>query len=236
MTVTNHKMPELPFRSTPNHGGEISPRIIVLNYTLSRTLISTVRWMSTSESQASAHIIIGRDGKAMQMLPFNIKAWHCGFSEFKGLSRCNDFSIGVELCNWGPLQYKHGMYQTWAKTTVHDDDVVQFAHDLEPGKQKFWERYREEQIASCISICKKICEHYPIEAIVGHSDIARPLGRSLGPGPAFDINKVREEVGIGYCKDTDDCIKSSNFELYLLRNEIESVLKKVNRFLDRRSD
>lgn len=45
----------------------------------------------------SAHILIKRDGNALQFVNFCDRAWHAGASHFAGLDNCNDFSIGVEL-------------------------------------------------------------------------------------------------------------------------------------------
>ncbi|NOQ65391.1 MAG: 1,6-anhydro-N-acetylmuramyl-L-alanine amidase AmpD [Methyloprofundus sp.] len=47
--------------------------------------------------QVSSHIVILRDGSITQYVPFNKRAWHAGVSEYQGRSKCNDFSIGIEL-------------------------------------------------------------------------------------------------------------------------------------------
>ena len=47
--------------------------------------------------EVSAHLLIQRDGELLQFVPFTERAWHAGASNFRGRSRCNDFSIGIEL-------------------------------------------------------------------------------------------------------------------------------------------
>ena len=47
--------------------------------------------------RVSAHLLIRRDGEAVQFVPFHERAWHAGESCFEGRERCNDFSIGIEL-------------------------------------------------------------------------------------------------------------------------------------------
>ena len=47
--------------------------------------------------QVSSHLLIRRDGALLQFVPFNRRAWHAGASRFRGRSRCNDFSLGIEL-------------------------------------------------------------------------------------------------------------------------------------------
>lgn len=47
--------------------------------------------------KVSAHVLIRRDGEAVQFVDFDQRAWHAGVSQFQGRERCNDFSIGIEL-------------------------------------------------------------------------------------------------------------------------------------------
>jgi AmpD protein len=50
-----------------------------------------------AELEVSAHFLVRRDGEAVQFVPTARRAWHAGESRWRGRSRCNDFSIGVEL-------------------------------------------------------------------------------------------------------------------------------------------
>ncbi|HUQ76627.1 MAG TPA: 1,6-anhydro-N-acetylmuramyl-L-alanine amidase AmpD [Burkholderiales bacterium] len=47
--------------------------------------------------KVSAHFLVRRDGELIQFVPTPRRAWHAGASTWRGRSRCNDFSIGVEL-------------------------------------------------------------------------------------------------------------------------------------------
>ncbi len=47
--------------------------------------------------RVSAHLFIRRGGEAVQFVPFDKRAWHCGVSSYRGRGQCNDFSIGIEL-------------------------------------------------------------------------------------------------------------------------------------------
>lgn len=49
------------------------------------------------ELKVSSHLCIFRNGRVRQYVPFDRRAWHAGESLFDGRSRCNDFSIGIEL-------------------------------------------------------------------------------------------------------------------------------------------
>jgi AmpD protein len=47
--------------------------------------------------RVSSHFLIRRDGEVVQFVPVERRAWHAGASSWRGRSRCNDFSIGIEL-------------------------------------------------------------------------------------------------------------------------------------------
>lgn len=47
--------------------------------------------------RVSAHFFIRRDGEILQFVSCLQRAWHAGVSTWQGRTRCNDFSIGIEL-------------------------------------------------------------------------------------------------------------------------------------------
>ena len=47
--------------------------------------------------KVSAHFLVRRDGSVIQFVPVERRAWHAGASAWRGRSRCNDFSVGIEL-------------------------------------------------------------------------------------------------------------------------------------------
>lgn len=62
--------------------------------------------------EVSAHLLIRRDGSIVQFVPFTLRAWHAGQSSFRGATRCNDFSIGIELEGDDDLPYSDEQYET----------------------------------------------------------------------------------------------------------------------------
>lgn len=47
--------------------------------------------------RVSSHFLVRRNGQIVQFVPCGKRAWHAGVSSWRGRSRCNDFSIGIEL-------------------------------------------------------------------------------------------------------------------------------------------
>jgi N-acetyl-anhydromuramoyl-L-alanine amidase len=56
--------------------------------------------------RVSSHFLIRRDGELLQFVSTHDRAWHAGESFFQGRTRCNDFSIGIELegCDTDPFE------------------------------------------------------------------------------------------------------------------------------------
>ena len=60
--------------------------------------------------RVSAHVMIRREGVVTQYVPFGVRAWHAGVSEYRGRSGCNDFSIGIELEGVDDIPYTDAQY------------------------------------------------------------------------------------------------------------------------------
>jgi AmpD protein len=48
-------------------------------------------------AQVSAHFYIRRDGRVIQFVDCDRRAWHAGSSVWCGRENCNDYSVGIEL-------------------------------------------------------------------------------------------------------------------------------------------
>lgn len=67
---------------------------------------------SIYQLKVSAHLLIRRDGRCVQYVPFDKRAWHAGVSNYQGRERCNDFSIGIELEGTEFVPYTDAQYDT----------------------------------------------------------------------------------------------------------------------------
>jgi N-acetyl-anhydromuramoyl-L-alanine amidase len=67
-----------------------------------------------ADLEVSAHLLIRRDGRLVQYVPFHRRAWHAGASSWQGRERCNDFSIGIELEGCDDLPFEDVQYERLA--------------------------------------------------------------------------------------------------------------------------
>lgn len=174
------------------------PDTIIIHYTASDTYDATLRALVDPKHRASAHVLIGRDGKIGQLVPFNTIAWHAGKSSWGARQGLNYCSIGIEIVNAGPLERKGDGYVSWWGKQYGADEVVQATHrnETKPGH---WHRYSIEQTIAVRELCVCLARFYGITEILGHEEIAP--GRKQDPGPAFDLDGLRKDV-LG--KDTSE--------------------------------
>ncbi len=197
------------FQETPNHSGLFGdgmPDTIVLHYTAGASCSSSANWLCNPQAKASAHVVIGRKGEIVQLLPFNKQAWHAGRSEWKGRRGLNKYSIGIEMANSGILTKRLDGYYTAYGHKIPDDNVV-IAKHKNREQEYAWECYTPMQIETVQQLCIALCESYDIKEIVGHEDIAPK--RKTDPGPAFPMEMLRNKVLFGRHEQIDTEIESS---------------------------
>lgn len=167
------------------------PDSIVIHYTAGSSAESSADFLCRPEIKASAHLVIGRDGTIFQLVSFDTIAWHAGESMYNGRTMLNQYSIGIELDNAGVLQKTGNEYQAWFGTKYPENQVIRATHRNEntPG---YWHIFTGEQITACNEICQLLIERYNINTIAGHEEIAP--GRKQDPGPAFPLDKLRDQL------------------------------------------
>lgn len=201
-SITDDKFDGVEQVATDNKGGAFKKlRFLVMHYTAGTSIDGTIRHFKNPASQVSAHLVIGRDGRIVQLVPFDTVAWHAGRdSEWKpsagGLlvKRLNFFSIGIELVNAGPFsRAQDGRFYSWSGKLIEPADVV----EVDPAAKgsfgkRFWHRYPEEQLEVALQAAQALVTEYRLEEVLGHSDIAP--GRKTDPGPAFPMNSFRSAL------------------------------------------
>ena len=110
--------------------------------------------------RVSAHFLIRRRGEMIQFVPCRMRAWHAGVSQWRS-RQC-----------WclvaSPLQSGCG------GSAANGCCMLRFS-------------FTAPQYRRLVALTEVLRHHYPIEDIVGHSDIAP--GRKTDPGPFFDWSR-----------------------------------------------
>ncbi|MFO1159917.1 MAG: N-acetylmuramoyl-L-alanine amidase [Reyranellaceae bacterium] len=191
------------FRRSVNQGraGQevvIAPTLLVMHFTAGNGLDGAVTWFCDPAAQASAHIVIGRDGAVVQCVKFNRRAWHAGSGSWRGRSDINSWSIGIEMVNWGKLKRVGNTWRTWTQAPYAghvgdpNTDVLEAPHRNAPDEGILgWPTYTEAQVAKAIEVAQLIIQRYGIVEVIGHEDFRTD---KTDPGPAFPLASFRSRV------------------------------------------
>ncbi len=79
--------------------------MLLLHYTGMPSGEKALKWLCMEESKVSCHYFVFEDGRIVQSVPEEKRAWHAGVSSWKGEEDNNSRSIGIEISNPG---HEHG--------------------------------------------------------------------------------------------------------------------------------
>jgi len=98
------------------------------------------------------------DGKIVEAFPVKMWAHHLGTKNSNN-TQLNQQSIGIEICNYGPLtKSANGEYFTYVNSKVPEEDVVDLGKNWRG--YRYYQKYTESQIESIrFLICKLSSEH-----------------------------------------------------------------------------
>lgn len=90
--------------------------------------------------QVSAHFLVRRDGRVLQFVSTDRRAWHAGPSSWQGRGNCNDWSVGIELEGlegqvFEPAQYAAVRPLVAALRHRHPIDQVLGHEHVAPGRK-----------------------------------------------------------------------------------------------------
>jgi N-acetylmuramoyl-L-alanine amidase len=197
MKIKNHLLEaekpaeKITHKKTPNQGGVITPKYLIIHYTAGRSAASSINWFMNPTAKASAHLVIGMDGSITQMAPFNKKTYHAGVSKWAGINGLNEHSIGIELDNPGKLKQVGTKWEAWFGGAYPASKVI-VANHKNSNTPAGWHIYTQAQLDACIEVSHLIFSHYKLLDVLGHEDISPQ--RKEDPGPAFPMESFRSKV------------------------------------------
>lgn len=106
-----HAAPDSPLATlwcpSPNHEPRLeggAPDMLVLHYTAMASAEASLDWLTTPESKVSSHYLVDEEGRIIQMVAEEARAWHAGQSFWAGETDLNSRSIGIEIQNLGHME------------------------------------------------------------------------------------------------------------------------------------
>jgi N-acetylmuramoyl-L-alanine amidase len=88
------------------------PNFVILHHTAQKSTDQTIRtFLVKGQSEVSAHYVVGRDGKVVQMVNDYLRAQHAGVGRWGNDTDLNSSSIGIEIDNDGFEPYSEAQIQ-----------------------------------------------------------------------------------------------------------------------------
>ena len=81
--------------------GMRKPNYVIIHHTAQDSTEQTLRTFTIARTAVSAHYVVGRDGKVVQMVNDFLRAQHAGLGKWGTVTDMNSCSIGIELDNNG---------------------------------------------------------------------------------------------------------------------------------------
>lgn len=131
---------------------------VIIHYT-DLDLNDSLKHLADPRTEAGTHLIIGRDGRLLQLVPLAKRAWHAGRSCLFGRPDVNSSSIGIDLVfqpevhdDYTDVQYEilnkvlqllMGLYPISPyRITGHEQVALPPGRKLDPGPRFDWTRVR----------------------------------------------------------------------------------------------
>jgi N-acetylmuramoyl-L-alanine amidase len=200
--LSNHRLEgnKVNYLETPNTSGPIQPQYLVFHYTAGRSAQASVDWLTNPAAKASAHLVVARDGTITQLAPLTTKTWHAGVSHWDGRTGLNQYAIGIEMDNAGPLTAMGDKLTAWFGKSYPKSQAIFATHKLDT-EPRWWHAFSEKQILIGVELAKMLVQSYGLKDILGHDDIAPD--RKRDPGPAFPLDHIRALV-MGRSQEEED--------------------------------
>ena len=180
-------------------------RQIVLHHTASSGNAKNViaGWQKNSERIGVA-FVIDRDGVIHQAFSSEHWAHHLGSHELNN-TLLNKQSVGIELCNWGPLKLQKSKYVNYLNQEIPIDEV--YVYDSPFRGSFFYQKYTDKQLESLKNLIVYLTETYNIPKDYKKDmwDLSR-LALSGSPGIYSHVS---------FRKDKSDCHPQQELEALL---------------------
>lgn len=159
--------------------------------------IAVAKYFQQKEGTVATAFVIGEKGTIVQLFSSKHWAYHLGlkpevFAE-KGITyrSLDKISIGIEICNFGPLKKQNGNFINYIGGKVDRSQVTELN-----GKYKghiFWQKYTNEQIESTRQLLVYLCDTYGISKEYNDSIFDIDKRALRGENGIFTHNSVRHD-------------------------------------------
>lgn len=159
--------------------------------------VAVAKYFNNKEGKVATAFIIGARGTIVQCFSSKNWAYHLGLKQdifteagvsYKSLDK---ISVGIEICNYGPLTKRNGYYYNYVGGKVDYTEVTTL--DKKYKGYIYWQSYTDAQIESTRQLLVYLCDTYniPCTYFATIFDIDKRALR--GESGIFTHNSVRKD-------------------------------------------
>lgn len=173
----------------------------------------TFQFWTQANNKVATCVAISTDGTIVQGFGSEFWAYHLGLGTKHFLSQGLPYlpldrsSIGIEVCNWGPITKKGTKYYNYVGGEIKPEEVTELPVAYKGFK--LWHKYTDEQINSVKDLLLLWGEKYGID-LTYNEDIWQVTKRALkGEEGVYTHNSVRPDKADVYpCPRLIEMLKS----------------------------
>ena len=147
-------------------------KYIIIHYTGMKNELLALNRLTDYKSKVSAHYLIKKNGKILNLVPDLYEAWHAGKSNWKNIQSLNRYSIGIEIQNSGHenlyekysnkqmnsvkklLRFLTKKYRVNCKNILGHSDIAP-SRKKDPGEKFPWKELAKVKLAHWHKLNKK---------------------------------------------------------------------------------
>jgi N-acetyl-anhydromuramyl-L-alanine amidase AmpD len=128
--------------------------------------VNVAKFFNSQEGKVATAFIIDNNGTIVQCFSSKNWAYHLGLKQevftesgvpYKSLDK---ISVGIEICNYGPLTKRNGYYYNYVGGKVDYTNITIL--DKKYKNHIYWQKYTDEQIESTRQLLVYLCDQYKI--------------------------------------------------------------------------
>lgn len=208
MKLDTSKIKQVALRESQYIKEATEKKQIVLHHTAGNSSgVGTIKmWDADDRGRIATCVTISGKGQSKDTYDgeicqaFSSKHWgyHLGIKpdvfKSKGLpyQSLDKTSIGIEICNWGPLDHVNGKFYNYVDREIPADQVTELETPYKG--HKFYHRYTDAQIESTRQLLVYWNETYGIDLTYRHDDLWTVSTRALKGEPGvYTHNSYRKD-------------------------------------------
>lgn len=207
MSLDTSKIKQVSLNDTQYYAQEVAKKQIVLHHTAGNSSgVATIQnWAADDRGRIATCVVISGpgnktsvDGEICQAFSSKHWAYHLGVKQevFRAWKvpfyELDKHAIGIEICNWGQLDFENGKYINYVNREIPADQVTKL--DTPYKGYTYFHKYSDAQIASVKNLLLYWRDTYNIDLTFNYDQMFTVNTKALrGENGLYSHNSYRKD-------------------------------------------